>query len=207
MNTPCMYCYDTAERCAAEEPRGFVCTRGTGHDGDHAACDGDDHPIATWPQRGDTTGEALSRLWAELRRLLDEADVELRAQARCPDPDEHVRYDAALAAAEKAERERDEARGALRARLGVRAESRPLTPDAITDEMVKRGRTAYPHGSDDLIRAVLTAALTEPPKRPEGAEDIEAAFETWEHAEYLSGGIDADDKRALADHIAEEMNR
>ena len=208
MNTPCMYCYAPADLCAAEDPHGFVCTRATGHGGDHAACDGVDHPISTWPQRGDTTGEVLARLRATMARLLDEADVELRAQARCPDPDEHVRYDAALAAAEKAERERDEARGALRARLGVRAESRPLTPDAITDEMVERGRSAYwgpTYGGSVVgrVRAILTAALTEPPARPEGAE-------RWE--DFL---IDSLDHQALtdqqitdlADRIAEEMNR
>lgn len=69
----------------------------------------------------------------------------------------------------------------------------PLTPDAITDEMVERGarvladwdgaggwgtpqwggeipESAYIHGA----RKALTAALTEPPARPEGAEEIEA---------------------------------
>ena len=91
------------------------------------------------------------------------------------------------------------------------AESRPLTPDAITDEMVERGRSAYwgpAYGGsvEERVLAILTAALTEP-ARPEGAENIEAAFDTWEHAEYLNGAIDAYDKRALADHIAEEMNR
>ena len=92
-----------------------------------------------------------------------------------------------------------------------KAESRPLTPDAITDEMVERGRSAYwgpafGGSVEERVLAILTAALTEP-TRPEGAEDIEAAFGTWEHAEYLNGAIDAYDKRALADHIAEEMNR
>ena len=89
---------------------------------------------------------------------------------------------------------------------------RPLTPDAINNEMVERGRSAYwgpTYGGsvEERVRAILAAALTEPPARPEGAEDIEAAFDTWEHAEYLNGAIDAYDKRALADHIAEEMNR
>ena len=89
---------------------------------------------------------------------------------------------------------------------------RPLTPDAITDEMIERGRSAYwgpTYGLNvqERVRAILTAALIEPPARPEGAENIEAAFDTWEHAEYLNGAIDAYDKRALADHIAEEMNR
>ena len=109
-----------------------------------------------------------------------------------------------------------------------KAESRPLTPDAITDEMVERAREVFaredwvqpldPETACELdhkdhadatrvITAALAAALTEPPKRPEGAEGIEAAFDTWEHAEYLNGAIDAYDKRALADHIAEEMSR
>ena len=85
------------------------------------------------------------------------------------------------------------------------AESRPLTP---TDEMVERGRSAYwgtTYGGsvDERVRAILTAALTEPPARPEGAE-------RWE--DFL---IDALDYQALtdqqitdlADRIAEEMNR
>ena len=211
MNTPCMYCYAPADLCAAEDPHGFVCTRATGHGGDHAACDGDDHPISTWPQRGDTTGEVLARLRATMARLLDEADVELRAQARCPDPDEHVRYDAALAAAEKAERERDEARATKdmhkrradeeRVRADA-AESRPLTPDDITDEMVKRGES-YMKSRPWTVSGLLRAALTEPPARPEGAE-------RWE--DFL---IDSLDYQALtdqqitdlADRIAEEMNR
>ena len=88
-----------------------------------------------------------------------------------------------------------------------KAESRPLTPDAITDEMVERALMVNADLRPETVRRMLTAALTEPPARPEGAEDIEAAFDTWEHAEYLNGAIDAYDKRALADHIAEEMNR
>ena len=85
---------------------------------------------------------------------------------------------------------------------------RPLTPDAITDEMVERGRSAYwgpTYGSSvaGRVRAILAAALTEPPARPEGAE-------RWE--DFL---IDSLDYQALtdqqitdlADRIAEEMNR
>ena len=73
-------------------------------------------------------------------------------------------------ALEKAVRERDEAL--------ADAESHPLTPDDITDEMVERGRSAYwgpTFGSSVVgrVRAILTAALTEPPARPEGARDIE----------------------------------
>ena len=83
---------------------------------------------------------------------------------------------------------------------------RPLTPDAITDEMVERGRSAYwgpTYGGNvnERVRAILAAALTEPPKRPEGAEDIEALVE-----ESLSGDALSDAQvRALADFLAARL--
>lgn len=101
------------------------------------------------------------------------------------------------ARAEKAEQERDEALASerraserWRKELTLRNEvadelrrlratqTRPLTPDAITDEMVERARAAYQDAPvsqslNDDIRDMLTAALTEPPKRPEGAEEIQ----------------------------------
>ena len=115
--------------------------------------------------------------------------------------------------AEKAERERDQARASAynwEATAGewekraLAAESRPLTPDAITDEMVRRGaQVATPAGVRYLrpheVREILTAALTEPPTRPEGAEKVEAVLH-----QYWSGDINGDD---LADRIVEEMNR
>ena len=92
-----------------------------------------------------------------------------------------------------------------------KAESRPLTPDAIEAALrdCMPGVALYHLSGTQVMRLAedMHAALTDPPARPEGAEDIEAAFDTWEHAEYLNGAIDAYDKRALADHIAEEMNR
>ena len=98
-------------------------------------------------------------------------------------------------ALEKAVRERDEAL--------ADAESRPLTPDASTDEMVERGRSAYwgpafGGSVEERVLAILTAALTEP-TRPEGAEKVEAVLH-----QYWSGDINGDD---LADRIVEEMNR
>ena len=98
-------------------------------------------------------------------------------------------------ALEKAVRERDKAL--------ADAESRPLTPDDITDEMVERGRSAYwgptfGGSVEERVLAILTAALTEP-TRPEGAEKVEAVLH-----QYWSGDINGDD---LADRIAEEMNR
>ena len=105
-------------------------------------------------------------------------------------------------ALEEIAHDRDEARGALRARLGVLAEHRPFTPDAITDEMVKRVRDAARDEGllvgSAVARRLLTAALTEPP-RPEGAEKVEAVLH-----QYWAGSISGDE---LANRIAEEMNR
>ena len=81
--------------------------------------------------------------------------------------------------AEKAERERDEARADLAEYVqaqALRTQPRPLAPDAITDEMVERARQ---RGSEivgalwdaSVVEAMLTAALTEP-TRPEGAEEL-----------------------------------
>ena len=54
-----------------------------------------------------------------------------------------------------------------------KAGPRPLTPDAITDEMVERALVVNADLRPETVRRMLTAALTEPPARPEGAEDIE----------------------------------
>lgn len=131
------------------------------------------------------------------------------------------------ARAEKAERERDEARAyagraserwrkELTLRLEVADElrrlratqARPLTPDAITDEMVERAVNAYAtrrwndgaegylsHKHNDAMREALTLALTEPPARPEGAEEIEALLAgSWP--------IDREGLSAAADDLA-----
>ena len=86
------------------------------------------------------------------------------------------------------------------------AESRPLTPDAITDEMIKRalGANGQPETSVDSpsgrrMRHILTAALTEPPKRPEGAEDIERLIRDAENE-----GQGADNE-ALANYLAARL--
>ena len=94
--------------------------------------------------------------------------------------------------------------GATTADMDEAAEPRPRTPDAITDEMIERGRSAYwgpafGGSVDERVLAILIAALTDPPARPEGAEKVEAVLH-----QYWSGDIDGDD---LADRIAEEMNR
>ena len=99
-------------------------------------------------------------------------------------------------ALEKAEQERDEAL--------ADAESRPLTPDDITDEMVERARNAPSFDgrlspTPRLVREMLTAALTEPPARPEGAEDIERLIRDAENE-----GQGADNE-ALANYLAARL--
>ena len=85
-----------------------------------------------------------------------------------------------------------------------KAESRPLTPDAITNGMVERGRSAYwgpTYGGSVVgrVRAILAAALTEPPARPEGAEDIERLIRD---AEIEGQGAD---NEALANYLAARL--
>ena len=93
---------------------------------------------------------------------------------------------------------------------------RPLTPDAITDEMVLRAINAhmweeyrqgprtdlsgFREATVQAFRTSLAAALTEPPKRPEGAEDIEALIREAEKV-----GQGADDE-ALANYLAARLN-
>ena len=86
-----------------------------------------------------------------------------------------------------------------------KAESRLLTANDITDEMVDRAREEFFGGdvggpvsgpsSARRWRAALTAALTEPP-RPEGAEEIEA------YMRELVTSHPEDHYGELADHLA-----
>ena len=97
--------------------------------------------------------------------------------------------------ADRAKRERD---AAVNSALFAAA-PRPLTADDITDEMVERALMVNADLFPKTVRRMLTAALTEPPTRPEGAEKVEAVLH-----QYWSGDINGDD---LADRIVEEMNR
>ena len=104
-------------------------------------------------------------------------------------------------ALEKAVRERDEAL--------ADAESRPLTPADITDEMVERGRSAYwgpTYGGSVVgrVRAILAAALTEPPARPEGAEELGELIGTWTASEDIAPAqLPTGSLATLADFLAE----
>ena len=136
----------------------------------------------------------------------------LNLQKHIADQDHIIRVrNAEIAAlrkrAEKAEQERDEARADLAEYVqaqALRTHPRPLTPDDITYEMLKRAQREEERQRGDwtaptAMRHILTAALTEPPTRPEGAEKVEAVLH-----QYWSGDINGDD---LADRIVEEMNR
>ena len=140
---------------------------------------------------------ALQRLddWKAERERRIKAEEE-RDEARrheCSDLDAHWRLDETLASLKEA--------NATVASL--RAEpTRPLAPDDITYEMVKRAQREEERQRGDwtaptAMRHILTAALT--PPRPEGAEKVEAVLH-----QYWSGDINGDD---LANRIAEEMNR
>ena len=97
----------------------------------------------------------------------------------------------------KAEKERDHLATVLEttARQRDEADKRnalPLTPDAITDEMIERARTAWNRSSalgNDLWRDVLAAALTEPPTRPEGAEELARLIATADVGEWDCGDL------------------
>ena len=131
--------------------------------------------------------------------------------------------------AEKAEKERDEARAdcndALRREKAEQdradrakrerdaavdsalfaAESRPLTPDAVTDEMVERFRSAlHPQQrlAGFLVEAGLRAALTEPPTRRLEAERLDPIIDAAirGHSDIASPTV----VHAIADALVEE---
>lgn len=107
----------------------------------------------------------------------------------------------------------------LRDRLNDLGEPRPITPDSITDEMVLRFMNTYDRLSDgskdaptlnhftaartSITRSALTAALTEPPARPEGAEAAQQYLEGFLSSVEFARDIDA---AWLADHLIETLN-
>ena len=150
----------------------------------------------------------------------NQARNHLNLQKHIADQDHIIRVrNAEIAAlrkrAEKAEKERDHLATVLATTARQRDEAdkrdaHPLTPDAITDEMVLRFMNTYDRlndGSKDapslnhftaartfLTRRALTAALT--PARPEGAEEIEA------YMRELVTSHPEDHYGELADHLA-----
>ena len=145
----------------------------------------------------------------DARALLAEAQEEATRQAARADQAELDRDNARRwlreteALLDQAGHERDEARAerdhfhevaaTFRDKFNA-AESHPLTPDAITNEMAERARK---RGSElvgalwdpEVVEAMLTAALTPEPERPDGAEEIEAVLrEEWTFSDEDGGG-------------------
>ena len=124
---------------------------------------------------------------------------------------------AAVVRADKAEKERDWMRDGWNTTSNELAELRAtLTPDAITDEMIERGAWQYvkegyvswrqtpetvKNNARESVHGILRAALTEPPARPEGAEDIEAIL----HNELPPARLDEDEIMNLANYLATHL--
>ena len=85
---------------------------------------------------------------------------------------------------------------ALRKRAEKAEQPRPLAANDITDEMVERALMVNAALFPKTVRRMLTAALTEPPTRPEGAEEIEA------YMRELVTSHPEDHYGELADHLA-----
>lgn len=141
-----------------------------------------------------TTFSARPSLQNDMDGGVAAALIEEEAEQRsCPDLDAHWRLYEAMGRAEKAERERDEWKdSAIKAMADLeRAEQpRPLTPDAITDEMVERARKAWNRSAalgNDLWRDVLTAAIV--PTRPEGAEELARLIRDADVGEWDCGDL------------------
>ena len=122
-------------------------------------------------------------------------------------------------ALEEIARERDEARANAYnwkataeewEKSAARVEPRPLTPDAITDDMVRRAldatgrrQTVVNSLNGSIMRQALVAALTEPPARPEGAEE----WEDWLIEALPHESMPDEDIARLADQIAARATR
>ncbi|MFE7605749.1 hypothetical protein ACFU1Q_11365 [Brachybacterium paraconglomeratum] len=177
------------------------------------------HLAGSCSAEADWLAEEFAALWKETTR----EHVGRARTAHSYADAARVAHADVLTRAEKAEQERDEALRTLKEVLDSHdetlreiaegkyaAESRPLTPDAIDDEMVRRAKAELEAraGGDyypETIEAVLTAALTEPPARPEGAEEIERLLMDADR----DGGevYRTDGYTRLADYLAEGLSK
>ena len=86
-----------------------------------------------------------------------------------------------------------------------KAESRPLTPDAIEAALrdCMPGVALYRLSGTQVMRLAedMHAALTEPPARPEGAEDIEALILDYKRENAHRGYSEAE----IADYVAARL--
>jgi hypothetical protein len=144
-------------------------------------------------------------MWWQAEREREKAEKE-RDEARATKDMHKRRADEERARAEKAEQERDEAREARTVYLP--GPPRPLSPDAITTTfaaMVAKMLSDRGHGwvpSHYLCESMrgAAAALTKPPARPEGAEDV--AVRLFQAGAAVGVEMTEEQRDALADHLA-----
>ncbi len=161
--------------------------------------------------------EALVDHIAEQDRILRRRNEQIARQAKqIENQSRNAEED--QRAIEAIEAERDEYRAMhseqIKTIARLQKNPRPLTADDITDEMVVRGAEAIRgivadslpvHGSH-ISRArtatkVLLAALTSPPSRPEGAEELAEVLDRMDPTA-IGGPLTAQEVIALADHLA-----
>lgn len=205
---------DRPATCPAHTDDHDPCTRPLGHRAHHETATG-----LAWfntPRESPMSKHETSQAWNEQARIdhiqdqdriIRRRNEEIREQAQTIKDLEALVYEARSRLAEATKEIREQ--GATIAELA--AESHPLTPEDITDGMVERGAERLREVIDSgfspraswAVRRVLTAALTPPPKRPEGAERLESQIEAWDH-EYGDDAImTAPRLRELADFLAE----
>ena len=205
---------DRPATCPAHTDDHDPCTRPLGHRAHHETATG-----LAWfntPREGPMSKHETSQAWNEQARIdhiqdqdriIRRRNEEIREQAQTIKDLEALVYEARSRLAEATKEIREQ--GATIAELA--AESHPLTPEDITDGMVERGAERLREVIDSgfspraswAVRRALTAALTPPPKRPEGAERLESQIEAWDH-EYGDDAImTAPRLRELADFLAE----
>lgn len=172
----------------------------------------------TTPDPDETTGEALARLQAEMTRLLDEADAELRDEAdggvtasliekeaenADPTVDYHAMWWKAEREREKAERERDEARATkdMHKRRADEERARADQAEKERDEMrdAWEGAVEAVKEANALISSLRAA---EPrPLTPDAVPDgtVEQARAAWINAGgRVYPGLTLDLRHALA---------
>lgn len=168
------------------------------------------NPYGSYTRHNTTTAEHVAALWKEVAREHAARSSSARRYAR----DCHDSMDAAIRRANKAVQERDELRQTRRRLLGKvdqlevklrnsggsGEQPHPLTADNITDEMRERAWLAWVNEETDdaqeALNLALTAALTQPQPRPEGAEEIEA------YMREIVASHSEDHYGELADHLA-----
>ena len=156
--------------------------------------------------------EALIEHIDELQRIIRRRIEQIDAQVEII---EEVRRDLADCKAMHAQQIENQAHNAREDQRAIdeqaalidtlRAENpRPLTADDITDEMVERGAERFRGLPTALsaharVRTIIRAALTPPPSRPEGAEELQALIR---QAEAEGEGAD---NEALANYLAARL--